>query len=103
MKSLPVFSSFCRDILRLYMAKKATILIVDKEKILVDLLIRALSSRELSVVGTTSAEEGGRLVELHAPDLLVIDPSIENGIPLAASVRSGASKAKIVAIAGSEE
>src|SRR5712691_11108505 len=71
------------------MAKRATILIVDKEKILVDLLIRALSSPELSGLGTTSADEGGRLVDLHRPDLVVIDPSIPNGIPLLASVRSG--------------
>src|SRR5947207_13054146 len=85
------------------MARKATILIVDKEKILVDLLIRSLSSPELSVVGTTSADEGGRLVDLHAPDLLVIDPSIPNGIPLLASVRSAPFKAKIIAVAGSED
>lgn len=85
------------------MATKATILIVDKEKILVDLLIRSLSSPELSVVGTTSADEGGRLVDLHGPDLLVIDPSIQNGIPLMASVRSGPFKAKVVAVTGSQD
>ena len=84
------------------MAKKATILILDKEKIPVDLLSRSLSSPELSVVGATSAEEGARLVDLHGPDLLVIDPSIPNGIPLLASVRSGPFKAKVVAVAGSE-
>jgi DNA-binding NtrC family response regulator len=85
------------------MARKATILIVDKEKILVDLLIRSLSSPELSVVGATSADEGGRLVDLHGPDLLVIDPSIPNGIPLLSSVRSGPFKAKVIAVAGSED
>src|SRR5437879_7522020 len=103
MKSLPVFSSFCRDILRLYMAKKATILIVDKEKILVDLLIRALSSPELLVIGTTSADEGARLVDLHGPDLSVIDASVQNGLPLVSSLNSGPIKTKIVAVVDSRE
>ncbi len=97
-----VFSGFGHDILAL-MAQKATILIVDKEKILVDLLVRALTSPDLSVFGTTSAEEGARLVDLHGPDLLVIDPSIQNGQPLMSSVRSGQFKAKIVAVAGDDE
>jgi DNA-binding response OmpR family regulator len=82
---------------------KATILIVDKEKILIDLLIRTLSTPDLSVIGATSGDEGARLIDLHRPDLLVIDPSAENGLPLIASVRSGAFKTKIVAVAGSEE
>jgi DNA-binding NtrC family response regulator len=85
------------------MAKRATILIVNKEKILVDLLIRSLSSPALLIVGATSADEGGRLAAMHAPDLLVIDPSIENGIPLLSSVRSGPFKAKVIAVAGSED
>ena len=85
------------------MAKKATILIIDREKILVDLLIRALTSPELSVIGATSSEEGARLVDLHGPDLVVIDPSIPNGLPLVSSVRAGPFKAKIVAVTGSEE
>lgn len=85
------------------MAKKATILIVDREKILVDLLTRALSSPDLSVLGATSADEAARLVDLHGPDLLVIDPSIQNGIPLMASVRSGPFKAKVVAVTDSAE
>lgn len=85
------------------MATKATILFIDREKILVDLLIRALSSPELSVIGATSADEGARLVDLHGPDLVVMDPSIPNGLSLVSSVRSGAYKAKIVAVTGSEE
>ena len=85
------------------MAKKATILIVDREKILVDLLIRSLSSAELSVVGATSAEEGARLFDLHGPDLVVIDPSIQNGISLLAGIRSGKIQPKIVAVVASDE
>ncbi|HLH32667.1 MAG TPA: response regulator [Terriglobia bacterium] len=85
------------------MAKKATILIVDKEKILVDLLIRALSSADLSVVGATSADEGARLIDLHAPDLIVIDPSLQNGLPLLASLGSSEAKSKIIVVAASDE
>jgi len=85
------------------MAQKATILIVDKEKILVDLLVRALTSPDLLVFGTTSADEGAGLVGSHAPDLLVIDPSIQNALPLMSSVRSGQFKAKIVAVAADDE
>jgi DNA-binding NtrC family response regulator len=85
------------------MAKKATILIVDREKILVDLLIRTLSSPDLSVIGATSADEGARLVDQHGPDLLVIDPSVENGLSLISSLPSGRFKTKIVAVVGSEE
>jgi len=85
------------------MANKATILIVDKEKILVDLLTRALSSPELAVFGTTSADEAGRLVDHHSPDLLVIDPSIQNGMALVSSARSGTFKAKVIAVVAAEE
>ncbi len=85
------------------MAAKATILIIDKEKILVDLLIRAFSSPELSVLGATSAEEGACLADLHGPDLVVIDPAIPNGIPLVSSLRSGSVRAKVVAVTSSEE
>ncbi|HYR43596.1 MAG TPA: response regulator [Terriglobia bacterium] len=85
------------------MAKKATILIVDKEKILVDLLIRALSSPELLMIGTTSADEGARLVDLYGPDLSVIDASVQNGLPLVSSLSSGPFKTKIVAVVDSRE
>ena len=71
---------------------KRTILIVDLDKILVDVLILTLSSNELSVLGTTSADEAARLLDLHAPDLLVIDPAIPDGIQLLDSVRSGGLK-----------
>lgn len=85
------------------MARKATILIVDREKILVDLLTRGLSSLELTVMGTTSADEAARLVELHGPEVVVIDPAIQNGIPLIAAIRSGPVKVKVVALTDSDE
>ena len=82
---------------------KATILIVDKEKILIDLLVRALSTSDVSVFGATSGDEGARLIDMHRPDLLVIDPSAENALPLITSVESGAFATKVVAVVSSEE
>jgi DNA-binding NtrC family response regulator len=82
---------------------KRTILIVDQNKILVDLLICALSSNDLSMLGATSADEAARLLDLQAPDLLVIDPAIPYGIQLLDSVRSGGLKTKVVAVAASGE
>ncbi|HYR84421.1 MAG TPA: response regulator [Terriglobia bacterium] len=85
------------------MANKATILIVDREKILVDLLTRALATPGVSVLGTTSAEEAARLLDRHEPDLMVIDPTVENGIPLLAALVAGPLKARIVTTTGSDE
>jgi DNA-binding NtrC family response regulator len=77
---------------------KATILIVDKEKILIDLLVRTLSTSDVSVLGATSADEAARLVDKQRPDLLVIDPSVENAGLLITSVSSGAFETKVVHI-----
>ena len=55
------------------MAKKATILIIDKEKMIVDLLVRSVSSADTTVLGATSAEEAARLIDLYGPELVVID------------------------------
>ncbi len=85
------------------MAKKATILIADKEKMLVDLLTRSLTSVETSVFGTTTAEDAARLFDLHEPDLLVIDPTILNGFGLIQSIQSHFGNPKIIGIASSEE
>jgi len=55
------------------------------------------------VIGTTSADEGARLVDLHGPDLSVIDASVQNGLPLVSSLNSGPIKTKIVAVVDSRE
>jgi DNA-binding response OmpR family regulator len=85
------------------MGKKSTILIADKEKMLVDLLTRSLASPQLSVLGATSAEEAARLYERHRPDVLVIDPAVLNGFPLIQSIRASFPNARIVAITSSDE
>jgi DNA-binding NtrC family response regulator len=77
---------------------KASILIVDKEKILIDLLVRTLSTPDVAVLGATSGDEAARIVDTQRPDLLVIDPNVENAAPLMASVRSGAFETKVVQI-----
>jgi DNA-binding NtrC family response regulator len=80
---------------------KSTILVVDKEKIIVDLLVRALSSDDVGAFGTTSAEDALRLLDMSPPTLVVVDPSVSNGPALLeAIVRS---KAKAVVVSGSEE
>jgi DNA-binding response OmpR family regulator len=86
------------------MAEKTTILIVDQEKLLVDLLVRVWSSRDTSVLGSTSADEAIRLVDVRVPDLLVVDPGIPNGFSLIAAARAAnPGKAKVVAIAANAD
>ena len=80
---------------------KWTILIVDEDKILIDLLIGALSSNDLAVLGATTVEEGTRLLHRHAPALLVIDAAIANGTQLLESIRSGGLDTKVVAVTAS--
>jgi DNA-binding response OmpR family regulator len=82
---------------------KATILVVDKEKILIDLLIRTLSTPNVLVLGATSGDAGARLIETHRPELLVIDPSVDHAVPLITFLRSGEFKTKIVALVGSDD
>jgi DNA-binding NtrC family response regulator len=82
---------------------KAIILIVDKDRILIDLLVRALSTPDLFVIGAISGDEGARMIDRYRPDLLVVDPSVENAFPLITSLHSGVFKTKIVAVVGTEK
>jgi two-component system, chemotaxis family, chemotaxis protein CheY len=79
-------------------AKKDTVLIVDQDKIVVDLLIRDLTSEDLAVVGATSLDEAVRLIDMHRPAFLVIDAEIPNCIPFLNSVRTEKVKLKILAV-----
>ena len=80
---------------------KSTILVVDKEKILVDLLVRALLSDDIRAFGTTSTEEALRLLEMQSPALVVIDPTIPSGFNLLDAVVL--SKAKALVVSGSPD
>ncbi len=77
---------------------KAKILIVDREKILVDLLTRSLSSPELSVFGATTAEQAARLLDLHGPELVVIDLTIPNGLVFVSAAKAPPFKAKVIGV-----
>jgi DNA-binding NtrC family response regulator len=80
---------------------KSTILVVDREKILVDLLVRALASDGVAAFGTTTREDAQRLLVLHTPTLVVMDPTIPNGFVLLDAVVQ--SKAKVLVVSGSPE
>ncbi len=80
---------------------QSTVLVVDKEKILVDLLVPALSSDDLDVFGATSTEDALRLLEMHAPALVVLDPTIPGGFNLVEAVVE--SKAKAVVMSDSPD
>lgn len=80
---------------------KSTILVVDKEKILVDLLVRALSSDDIAAFGTTSAEDALRLIDMNPPALIVLDPSVSSGAVLLDTLSH--SNVKVVVVSGSPE
>lgn len=75
---------------------KSTILVVDKEKILVDLLVRALTSDDVAAFGTTSAEDALRLLDMNAPTLVVVDPSVSESTILLDSIARSGSKTVVV-------
>ena len=75
---------------------KSTILVVDKEKILVDLLVRALTSGEIQAFGATSAQEAQQIIAAQEPALVVIDPAITDGFALLETVVHSTAKALVV-------
>lgn len=85
------------------MFRKTTILIVDREKILVDLLVRALKSDNLSIVGATSVEQAQQLADLYAPNLVIADPSVSGSLKFLEDLRTRNSSIQSVALAGSED
>jgi DNA-binding response OmpR family regulator len=54
----------------------STILVVDRERILVDLLTRALTSDDSLAFGATSCDEARTLMARHAPVLAIVDASL---------------------------
>ena len=84
------------------MADKTTILIVDRERILLDVLVRVWSARDVTVLGSTSADEAIRLAQVRTPDLLIADPAMPHGFQLIETIRAG-SRTKIIALSDSSE
>jgi DNA-binding NtrC family response regulator len=81
------------------MKPKSTILIVDSDRVLLDLLTQAWSSQHIAVLGCITAEEARHLIEVRVPDVLLLDPSIANGLSLTAAVRAlSPERTKIIAM-----
>jgi DNA-binding NtrC family response regulator len=81
---------------------KVIILIVDREKMLIDLLIREISSDNLTAVGAASVDEAVRQIAAHSPALVVVDSELPDAALLFKSIQSDPVKRKIIALAGSE-
>src|SRR2546426_11368326 len=75
------------------MTAKNTILIVDQEKVLGDLLVDLFPNESFEIFKATSSDEGQQLAVLHAPNLAIVDPSIPSGFQLIDFLRtSGTSR-----------
>ncbi len=85
------------------MTEKAVILIVNKEQILVDLLVRSLDGDDLATSGSTSVSDASRLFEEHQPDLVIIDPTVDGGFGFMGRVQTGLKPARVLALVDSEE
>ncbi len=85
------------------MSDRAIVLVVSREKIFVDLLVRALEGDDLAMYGAASVVEATRLFEQHRPDLIIVDPAIPGGFEFMDQVRSGLKPARIVALVDSDE
>ncbi len=85
------------------MAEKAVILVVNKERILVDLLVRSLDGDDLATYGSASVWEAVRLFAQHQPDLVILDPTVEGGFQFMDKVRTGLKPAQVLALVDSEE
>lgn len=84
------------------MSVKNTILIVDQEKVLGDLLVDLFPADSFEILSATSSEEGRRLADLHVPSLAVIDPAIPYGFPLIDFLRSNGTT-KVLALSSNFE
>ncbi len=85
------------------MSDRAIVLVVNRERILVDLLVHALESDNLAMFGASSVLEATRLFEQHRPDLIIVDPTVAGGFELMDQVRGGLKPARIVAFVDSDE
>jgi DNA-binding response OmpR family regulator len=61
---------------------KNTILIVDQEKVLGDLLVDIFPAESFEIFKAVSADEGRQLADLHVPNLAIVDPLIPSGFQL---------------------
>ncbi len=85
------------------MAERAVILVVHKGRILLDLLVRSLQADDMDTYGSATVSEATRLFEQHQPDLVIIDPTLDDGFAFMDRVRSGIEPAGVLALVDSEE
>ncbi len=85
------------------MSDRAVVLVLNREKILVDLLVRSLESDDLAMFGAASVVEATRLFEQHRPDLVIVDPAVPEGFEFMDQVRTGLKPALIVALVDTDE
>jgi len=83
-------------------AARDTILIVDEEKILSDLLADVFPPDSFEIFNATSSDEALRLADLHLPKLAIVDPALPFGFQLIAFLRSKGTT-KVVALSSNYE
>ena len=71
------------------MSDRAVVLVLNREKILVDLLVRFSGRRRSRDVRAASVVEAMRLFEQHRPDLVIVDPAVPEGFEFMDQVRTG--------------
>ena len=85
------------------MADRAVVLVLNSEKMLVDLLVRSLEGDDLAMFGAASVTEAARLFEQNQPDLVIVDPAVPDGFDFMDQVRSGLKPARVIALVDSDD
>ena len=85
------------------MGTRSVVLVIDRQKILVDLVIQALQGDRLDAFGVTSIREAARAFEEHRPDLAIVDPTTEGLSEFLELARGGLKPPKIVGLVDSDE
>ena len=85
------------------MADRAVVLVLNSEKMLVDLLVRSLEGDDLAMFGAASVTEAARLFEQNQPDLVIVDPAVPDGFDFIDQVRCGLKPARVVAFVDSDD
>ena len=85
------------------MQTRSVVLVIDSQKILVDLLIQALGGDRLDAFGVTSMREAARVFEERRPDLVIVDPTIDGSSEFLELIGGGLKPPKIVGLVDSDE
>jgi CheY-like chemotaxis protein len=80
------------------MAERAVVLVINREKIIVDLLVRSLVGEDLAMFGASSIAESQWVYEQRRPDLVIIDPTLAESLPFIEKMQTGLKPPEIVAL-----